>query len=104
MDIQELQSPDDYMPTSSVRYNVLRVETHSEGWQVQSAEVQWDASGSESITPSQQQVLDAHRLDHLKLLWQSQGYILVARHKSEAAEVLFYEHHADRQRLAKDER
>src|SRR4051794_10594014 len=99
MDVQELESLDDYMPTPSVRYNVLRVEPHIDGWTVQRGEIQWDEYGIEFSAPPHDQVLDTHHLDRLKLIWHAQGFVLAAQYKSKAVEVSFYEHHADRQRL-----
>jgi hypothetical protein len=99
MDVQELQSPDDYMPTPSVRYNVLRVEPHADGWAVQSGEVRWDEYGIEFSAPPHDQVLDTKHLDRLKLIWHAQGFVLAAQYKSDAVEVSFYEHHADRQKV-----
>ena len=98
MDVQELESPDDYAPTPSVRYNVLRVEQHPDGWKVQIHQLEWDQSGVASGEPLDQ-VVNQRNLDVLKQIWNAQGFSPVARYHDDNLEVLYYENRADQQRL-----
>jgi hypothetical protein len=120
MDVRELQSPDDFLPTPSIRYRVLMIrrlfpvlqgkkgesmtasfEPSQDGrWTVSTREVGWDQTGSEvNLAEYQEKRLEPKAVDVTKQIWNSQGFSLVAHYHTDYLEVLYYENRADWQRL-----